>query len=95
MIDNFMTVKEVSNALNLSTGHIRQLCIKGYMSGARKIGNTWIIPRESVLNYTPGKKGFAVVWDNRRKEQQDFKDTIKSAIAEAVQPPAPVEEKED
>jgi hypothetical protein len=36
---------------------IAKLCQSGRLPGAEKIGNAWLIPRESVLNYAPMKRG--------------------------------------
>jgi hypothetical protein len=36
---------------------IAKLCQFGRLPGAEKIGNAWLIPRASVLSYTPMKRG--------------------------------------
>ena len=70
MIDGYMTVKEASERLSRTTGHIRQLCIDGQLHGVQKVGNTWIIPCESVESYKPGPQGFEAVWQRRRAKEE-------------------------
>ncbi|MBR0315329.1 MAG: hypothetical protein IJQ99_00475 [Synergistaceae bacterium] len=44
--------------LGVTSNQVRFLCSKGRLQGAMKLGTSgWIIPRESVLNYRPLKKG--------------------------------------
>ena len=39
--------------LNITRSRIGKLCLAGRFSGAVKIANSWIIPREAVLNHKP------------------------------------------
>lgn len=44
--------------LNVTSNQVRFLCSKGRLKGAMKLGTSgWLIPRESVLNYKPQKRG--------------------------------------
>lgn len=44
--------------LNVTSNQVRFLCAKGRLKGAMKVGTSgWLIPRESVLNYKPHKRG--------------------------------------
>ena len=44
--------------LNVTTNQVRFLCSRGRLKGAMKLGTSgWIIPRESVINYKPQKRG--------------------------------------
>ncbi len=36
---------------------ILKLCQNGRLDGAEKLGGCWLIPRNSVLNYKPNKRG--------------------------------------
>ena len=83
MLENFMTVKDAAAFLGLSTGRIRQLCIKEEIPKAQKIGNTWVIPRESVEAYEPGPQGFAAVWERRKAERAALREEIEAAISAA------------
>ena len=54
-----ISVKEAAEILGLTRIRVAVLCKQGRFSGAEKIGSVWIIPRESVENFTrlpPGKK---------------------------------------
>jgi hypothetical protein len=56
--NEYLTVTQAAKELNKTTGWIRNLCIRGILRGAEKIDvSNWLIPRESVLNYTPGTRG--------------------------------------
>ena len=57
--NEFYNGPEVACLLSVNNSRIRQLCLAGRFSGAFKFGDTWLIPRVSVENYTrlkPGKK---------------------------------------
>ena len=57
--NEFYCGPEVARLLNVNNSRIRQICLAGRFSGAFKFGDTWLIPRKSVENYTrlkPGKK---------------------------------------
>ncbi len=74
----FITVTEAAKIKKLSTGHIRQLCIEGKLEGVQKLGRNWAIPIASIENYTPGLKGFAAYWANKKAEYENLKNTIKT-----------------
>ena len=52
-----MTTVQAAELLGKGINLIAKLCQNGRLPGAEKIGNAWLIPRESVLNYKPGKRG--------------------------------------
>ena len=44
--------------LEVTSSQVRFLCARGRLKGAMKVGTSgWLIPRESVLNYKPRKRG--------------------------------------
>ena len=44
--------------LNITSNQVRFLCSRGKLKGAMKLGTSgWIIPRKSVLDYKPQKRG--------------------------------------
>ena len=57
LMKNYVDQLTAAKMLNVSQGRISQLCTNGKFNGAAKIGWSWIIPRESVLNYKPNKRG--------------------------------------
>ena len=54
---NFVSISEAAEILKLDRSRIGKLCREGRFDGAAKIGEAWIIPRESVLNHTRLKRG--------------------------------------
>ena len=56
--NDYLTVTQAAKELKKTTGWIRLLCINGVLKGAEKVDvSNWLIPRESVLNYKPNKRG--------------------------------------
>ena len=56
---NYVTAPEAGEILGLKKARIGQLCRAGRFEGAIKVGDAWIIPRESVKNHKslpPGVK---------------------------------------
>jgi hypothetical protein len=56
-IENYITVVEACSLMEKAASMVARLCQTGKLPGAKKISNTWLIPRESVLNYKPMKRG--------------------------------------
>jgi hypothetical protein len=56
-IEEYVTSAEASEMVGKAARFIAQLCQDGKLPGAQKIAKTWLIPRESVLNYKPGPRG--------------------------------------
>ena len=55
---NFMDAPAAAKVLEISNAQVRFLCAKGRLQGAMKLGTSgWIIPRASVSNYKPQKRG--------------------------------------
>ena len=55
--ENYVTTVEAAEIMKKGANLVAKLCQAGRLSGAEKMGNTWMIPRESVLNYIPGPRG--------------------------------------
>ena len=54
MFENFpdlLTTKDVRSALQIGKNKVLELLENGEFSGAFKLGNTWRIPRESLIDY--------------------------------------------
>lgn len=59
VMEDLLSVQEAANILNLDRSRIGKLCRQGRFKNARKVGERWVIPRESVTNFrrlTPGVK---------------------------------------
>ena len=46
-MNGFITLKEASEKWGIGERRIRTLCSEGRIEGASKIGNIWIIPRNT------------------------------------------------
>ena len=56
---NYVDSVEAGRLLNITDARIRKLCLDGRFAGALKTGKSWLIPKQSVENFTrlpPGKK---------------------------------------
>lgn len=71
----YVNAIQAAELLNVNNSRIRQLCIDGRLDRAFKIGDTWLIPRSSVLNYKPGKRG--------PKPKPPIKETILNVVSNA------------
>jgi hypothetical protein len=57
-LTEYMTVSEAARTLKKSVPLITHLCREGRLPNAEKLSTgAWLIPRESVLNYQPMKRG--------------------------------------
>jgi excisionase family DNA binding protein len=54
---DYLTTPEASVVSHKCESFIKRLCRDGRLPGAKKLGNTWLIPRAAVESYTPGKRG--------------------------------------
>ena len=56
--DKYMTATQAAEMLNKTVSWIGRICRQGGFPGAEKMGvSSWLIPRESVVNYKPNKRG--------------------------------------
>ena len=87
-MEEFMTVTQAAEMKQLSTGHVRQLCIDGKLSGATKMGNQRIIPKKSVMEYEAGLQGFAAFWAHKKAEEEALMMKVKDAAKNGGSLPA-------
>lgn len=62
-----LSATEAAKVMGLSRRQVGELCRRGKLPGARKVGLNWAIPMESVENYVPGPQGFAAHPDLARE----------------------------
>ena len=58
-IEEFVTVREAGEILNINRARVGVLCREGRFPGAKKTSLGWFIPREAVMNFKrlpPGLK---------------------------------------
>jgi hypothetical protein len=86
-LSEYMTVSEAAKTLNKSVPMISHLCRGGRLANAVKLSTgAWLIPRESVLNYAPMKRGVKLGTQTKKAKLA----AEKTAILEAAR--APTEE---
>jgi hypothetical protein len=75
---DYITTPEASVISHKCESFIKRLCRDGRLPGAKKIGKTWLIPRETIEGYTPMKRG-----PRTKKERlSSERDGIRAAIEE-------------
>ena len=75
----YVTALEAAQLIGVNDSRIRQICIEGKFEGAFKLGETWLIPRKSVLRYMPGRRGPKP----RIPKGETDRDVINNALKEA------------
>ena len=55
--ENYMTAPQAAEYLGITRNRVGRLCLEGRFIGAGKIGDTWLIPRDVVLNHKRAKPG--------------------------------------
>ena len=73
---DYVNANEASQIINVNNSRIRQICIEGKFEGAFKVGDTWLIPRKAVGNYSKRKRG--------PKPKPTLRETITNALNEAT-----------
>ncbi|MCL1876044.1 MAG: helix-turn-helix domain-containing protein [Synergistaceae bacterium] len=61
----YVTSAEAAILINKSQSQMQFLCRTGRID-AVKVGNTWLIKRDSILNYSPGHKKFTIHPKNKK-----------------------------
>ena len=76
--NQYVTVSQAAEMLSLTRNRIGRLCLENKFEGAGKVGEMWLIPRESVENYTrekPGPKKYQAM----KKELEELRAQLKEA----------------
>ena len=55
--ENYMTAPQAAEYLGITRNRVGRLCLEGRFNGAGKVGDTWLIPRESVETHTRLRPG--------------------------------------
>ena len=74
----YVNAHEAAAIIGVNNSRIRQICIEGRFQGAFKVGETWLIPRNTVENYTKKKTGPKI----RIKKSASDRAIIQSALKE-------------
>ena len=65
-----MTTAEAAEYRRLTISQISYICKKGKFTGARKKGARWLIPKQSVIDYNPGPRGFAKTQAEKKAKEE-------------------------
>ena len=83
--EEFLSVQEAASIMGIDRSRVGRLCREGRFPGATKIGASWIIPREAVLNHKhlpPGRKKP----DNAIMLNDEIKQAVKNAAEKKKEP---------
>ena len=80
---NYVDAPDAAKMLNVSQTRVRRLCREGRFPGATKVGSSWIIPREAVLNHKPLPPGVKSRSERVKAEQAALREEIAAAISAA------------
>ena len=79
-IEEYVTASEASEMIGRTPRVIAQLCQDGKLLGSKKIAKTWLIPRESVLSYQPGKRGVKSKKDKLAAERVEYLEKSREVV---------------
>ena len=75
-LSDYVSVYEAAQLINRKESLIRTLCQNGRLAGVTKFGKSWLIPRNSILNYTPAKRGVKPITARRSQDQELIATTL-------------------
>lgn len=78
--EEFVSVQEAANIMGLDRSRVGRLCREGRFPGAAKVGSSWIIPREAVLNHKPLPPGVKPRSERLRAERAALREEVESAL---------------
>jgi len=81
--EEFVSVQEAANIMGLDRSRVGRLCREGRFPGAAKVGSSWIIPREAVLNHKPLPPGVKPRSERVKAEQAALREEIAAAVSAA------------
>lgn len=77
--DGYVTAAEAAELSGKGINMISKLCQAGRLQGAEKIGNLWLIPRASIENYVPDKRGPKAKKAKLSAELTEFRAAVETA----------------
>lgn len=81
--EEFVSVQEAANIMGLDRSRVGRLCREGRFPGAAKVGSSWIIPREAVLNHKPLPPGVKPRSERVKAERAALREEIAAAVSGA------------
>ena len=81
--EEFVSVQEAANIMGLDRSRVGRLCREGRFPGAAKVGSSWIISREVVLNHKLLPPGVKPRSERVKAEQAALREEIAAAVSAA------------
>ncbi|WP_347713341.1 helix-turn-helix domain-containing protein [uncultured Fretibacterium sp.] len=81
--EEFVSVQEAANIMGLDRSRVGRLCREGRFPGAAKVGSSWIIPREAVLNHKPLPPGVKPRSERVKAERAALREEVAAAVSAA------------
>ena len=81
--EEFVSVQEAANIMGLDRSRVGRLCREGRFPGAAKVGSSWIIPREAVLNHKPLPPGVKPRSERVKAERAALREEVEVAVSAA------------
>ena len=81
--EEFVSVQEAAHIMGLDRSRVGRLCREGRFPGAAKVGSSWIIPREAVLNHKPLPPGVKSRSERLKAEQAALREEVAAAVSAA------------
>ena len=81
--EEFVSVQEAANIMGLDRSRVGRLCREGRFPGAAKVGSSWIIPREAVLNHKPLPPGVKSRAERVKAERAALREEVEAAVSAA------------
>ena len=81
--EDFVSVQEAANIMGLDRSRVGRLCREGRFPGAAKVGSSWIIPREAVLNHKPLPPGVKPRSERVKAERAALREEVAAAVSAA------------
>ena len=81
--EEFVSVQEAAHIMGLDRSRVGRLCREGRFPGAAKVGSSWIIPREAVLNHKPLPPGVKSRSERVKAERAALCEEVAAAVSAA------------
>ena len=81
--EEFVSVQEAAHIMGLDRSRVGRLCREGRFPGAAKVGSSWIIPREAVLNHKPLPPGVKSRSERVKAERAALREEVEAAVSAA------------
>lgn len=81
--EEFVSVQEAAHIMGLDRSRVGRLCREGRFPGAAKVGSSWIIPREAVLNHKPLPPGVKSRSERVKAERAALREEVAAAVSAA------------